>query len=295
MRSASEVTSPTSCSTSRIVVPRGAQLADQVGELGALGGPQPRGRLVEQQQPRPARQRPGHLQPPLLAERQPVRRPRRPVAQADPLEALRGLRPDLPLLPPLLRAAAARPRRSPPGSGRALRPSRSPAATCPGTTARPGTRSRCPEPRPDVRRQPVDAACRPKADRAGVGPSVARDEVEQRRLAGAVGADDAAQLALGHVEVDVAVGVDAAEMLRHAGRCSACRPSSGSVVTRWNPVPGVSGPARPDGQCGRSVFEPPSEYGVAFRSPSCTTTMAMASVPMPPWSSSRRSRTARWA
>ena len=51
-------------------------------------------------------------------------------------------------------------------------------------------------------------------DRAGVGPVEPGDEIEQRRLAGAVRADDADELALGDVEIDAIDGGQAAEAPR---------------------------------------------------------------------------------
>ena len=44
---------------------------------------------------------------------------------------------------------------------------------------------------------------RPERDGAGIGFGAAGDEVEERGLAGAVGADDGAQFAFIHVEVEV--------------------------------------------------------------------------------------------
>ena len=80
---------------------RGVQLADEVGELRALGRPQAGGRLVEEQQPRTPGQGPRHLESPLLAQRQAVGRPVRQLEQAHAVQALLGLGPDLPLLPAL--------------------------------------------------------------------------------------------------------------------------------------------------------------------------------------------------
>src|SRR5581483_5503441 len=53
-------------------------------------------------------------------------------------------------------------------------------------------------------------------DRSLVGRIKAANAFEERRLAGAVRADDAHQFAGGDVEGDAAVGGDAAEALRHA-------------------------------------------------------------------------------
>ena len=52
-----------------------------------------------------------------------------------------------------------------------------------------------------------------EADRARVGAQVAGELADERRLAGAVGADDRQRLALGHVEVDAVGGDEAAEAL----------------------------------------------------------------------------------
>ena len=51
-------------------------------------------------------------------------------------------------------------------------------------------------------------------DLAAVGRDLARDGVEQRRLAGAVGPDQPQDLAAAHVEGDVGIGLHAAEALR---------------------------------------------------------------------------------
>ena len=48
-------------------------------------------------------------------------------------------------------------------------------------------------------------------DRSGRGLEVARDEVEQRRLPGAVRPEDGTALAVRDVEIDVAHGLNAAE------------------------------------------------------------------------------------
>ena len=55
-----------------------------------------------------------------------------------------------------------------------------------------------------------------KKDLPGVVSEIAGDQVEERRLAGAVGADDRAQVALGDGQVHAAHGLDAAEMLAQA-------------------------------------------------------------------------------
>ena len=54
-----------------------------------------------------------------------------------------------------------------------------------------------------------------EADAPAVGGERARDEIEERRLAGPVGAHDAEELALLEREADVVDGADAAERFRH--------------------------------------------------------------------------------
>lgn len=53
-----------------------------------------------------------------------------------------------------------------------------------------------------------------EANLASVGPVQPGDEIEQRRLAGAIGADDADELALGEIEVDRVDRGEAAEAPR---------------------------------------------------------------------------------
>ena len=189
------------------------QLADEVGELRALCRPQAGGRLVEKQQPGPAGQRPRHLEAALLAQRQALGRPVRQLEQSDAVQALLGLGADLPLLPALGRRAErgghqARPRTSVGTHHHVLQQRH--ACEQPGSLEH----DRHTAARPDVGWQPVDV--RPgQADRAGVRTQVAGDQVEQRRLAGAVGTDHPAQLALGDLEADVPVGVDTAEVFGH--------------------------------------------------------------------------------
>src|SRR5258708_2394426 len=56
------------------------------------------------------------------------------------------------------------------------------------------------------------------ADRAGVRMRRAAQRVQQRGLAGAVGADDSLHDAAGHVEIDAVERDQAAEAPRHAAR-----------------------------------------------------------------------------
>jgi hypothetical protein len=55
-------------------------------------------------------------------------------------------------------------------------------------------------------------------DGSRVGFERSRDEIEERRLAGAVGADDAERGALGEVEIDLVGDFDRPEGFAHAGK-----------------------------------------------------------------------------
>src|SRR6185436_13246478 len=71
------------------------------------------------------------------------------------------------------------------------------------------------EPADVVRRESGDVAAF-QYHRARVGTEVAGDQVEQRRLAGAVGPDDGGDLAPGHAYTGVVDGHEAVEGLAHA-------------------------------------------------------------------------------
>ena len=144
--------------------------ADQLVDLGR---PQPRHHLVEQQQRRARRERARHLQPPAIGERQVRGEERRLAGEAQALENGQGAR-----------AGA--------GDG-AFAVQRAHDRV---------VEHREPRERLDelegaadagrahpVRRQAADRAPA-ETDRAGVRPMQAGDEVEERRLAGAVRADE---------------------------------------------------------------------------------------------------------
>ena len=141
-------------------------------------------------------QRAGQLQRPLLAERA-AASAGRSAHSASPTRSRQSRR--AARISPLLAAVPGQPqrrrRRSP---ARVVRVradhhvlQRGHAAEDPGALED----DRDAEPGPPVRRQPVDAAP-PKVTRPAVRRQLAADEVEQRGLAGAVGPDDAAQLAV---------------------------------------------------------------------------------------------------
>ena len=118
-------------------------------------------RLVEQQQPRPAAQRPGQLQRPLLAQRQRLGRPVGPRRQARPGPGTRAARSRI--------ARSSRRWAGQPQRGRRRSPARVVAcaptitfssAVIPRNTRAPWKTTRDAERGPPVRRQPVDPAAR---------------------------------------------------------------------------------------------------------------------------------------
>jgi hypothetical protein len=182
----------------------GAQAPDQLGHLVRLRRVHAGGRLVEEQQARVGGRRAGDLEPAPVGVRERVRRLVPPVAH-EPLpeerELLLGHARDLALLP-------ARPRQA----QHRLHEGRLRVAV--GRRhdvlldrhvqeeAQRLERARHAELRDPVRRQAHEVAAG-EEDLAPVGPVDARDHVEERRLAGAVGADHADDLAFAHDEVEV--------------------------------------------------------------------------------------------
>ena len=88
-----------------------------------------------------------------------------------------------------------------------------------------------------VRREPDDALA-VEQDVAGVGLVDAGDEVEERRLAGAVRADDAHDLALVHLQVQIVDALEPAERLAHPLELE-----QASAIRRSPPVPAPGAPA----------------------------------------------------
>ena len=167
-----------------------ADLEDRLGHPVGLLGVHARHRLVEQQQPRLGAQRPGHLDPLLVAVGQDADRDvaawspssRNSAISRDPL-AVHACPRGWPA------AAAARTRRSPPWSGRggrasgSRRPSGCRTGRCSG---RPGRRRGGRSCAAAVRSRRVS----PNRTCALGGPVDAGQHVEHRRLAGPVGTDD---------------------------------------------------------------------------------------------------------
>ena len=176
----------------REVVPDRRERADELVRLGLV---QAGGRLVEQQERRPRRERPRDPEAALLAVRQPAGRPVAAILEAQSREQLAGQA------------------RAP----RASRPRRSAAASTFSNTLRPENRrtSWKVRTRParaisaDVQRRDLLAA---EHDGAGRRPLEAGEHVDERRLAGAVRADQPEDLALPQLEVDAVERLDAADV-----------------------------------------------------------------------------------
>ena len=188
---------------------------DEGGEAGRLLRVHPRRRLVEQQQPRLGRERARHLEPPLVAVGEVLRVLLRLPAQPGEAEQLacRGARPPPPRafrrgvrtieaqIPPLMRLCMATSTFSSDGH----------AVEEPDVLER----ARHPELRHLVRRQPAGSRLPSKRTIARGRLVDAGEHVEERRLAGAVRADQADDRALRDGEVDVVHGDEAAELLPH--------------------------------------------------------------------------------
>ena len=192
---------------------------------------EPGGRLVEQKQLRPDRERAGELDPLAHAERQFADRP---VGDALRARIPRSAR------PPARRAAAPRAPREASASALARKPPRAKRMRAdPHVVARRHGREQRDvlEGARDAERGdlvPRHARKRPavEPDRAGVRLVEAGDAVEQRRLAGAVRADQAADRAGRDREADVVERGDAAE----ADRTFVDRQQRGSSVDRRSAV-----------------------------------------------------------
>src|SRR5206468_8024759 len=100
------------------------------------------------------------------------------------------------------------------------------------------------EPADRVRRLPGHVVAR-EDDAAGFGPVVAGDHVEERRLAGAVGADDPEDLAGRHRDAHLGHGGETAEALRDALECEDRRGVTHAWARRRRSR--AATPARPSG------------------------------------------------
>ena len=190
------------CSIQTIAMPRAAQLADRLDQLVRLRVGQAAADLVQQQHGRVGCERARQLEP--LAVEQPERLGA-PVGERRACRTVSSASIDAPVGAP---RACARRRRSPPRA-------RSRTRSCRRTAAAPGARARCPSRQRAAAPAGVTSASR-KRTAPAVGLQRAGEDVEQRRLARAVGADDADRLA----------GPEARSRRRQAppARRSACEP-----------------------------------------------------------------------
>ena len=178
----------------------------QVGQELPLAAREPGGGLVEHQQLRLGGERHGERDLPMLAvrERSPTSSPSL-CRDGDPAGGVARALADRASLPgqdhrPQVTAFDADDRRGRCCPRRSGRGTAATAGTCARARAWPGTRAgSCVTSSPE------------ELDRARRRREVAGDDVEERRLAGAVRAEDRPTLAVGDVEIDVAHGVKAAE------------------------------------------------------------------------------------
>ena len=158
------------CSIQTIAMPAPRELADRRDELVRLGVGEPGADLVEQQQPRLGRERARELEPLAVEQAERLGRPVRERASA------RRASSDLDAAVRRRRGCAAR--RRPPTRRR----TRSRTPSCRRTAAAPGARGRSRA--GSARRRPRVVTSAPReADRAGVRPERAGEDVQQRRLA----------------------------------------------------------------------------------------------------------------
>ena len=223
-----------------------AELGDQLGDLLRLLRVHPGGRLVEQEQPRVRRRRAGDLEPAPVGVRERVRGLVPAVAHqplAEEREPLLGERPDLALLAPL----AGCPEDRAEGARARVAVGRRHDVLADGHVeeqAKRLERPRDPLARDQCGSRPGDALAR--EDDVALRRLVdAGDEVEERRLAGAVRADHADDLALVDVEVEPGDDLQAAERHRHLPELQELlRGRHQTISTRFSP-------SRP---CGRATI-----------------------------------------
>ena len=229
----------------------GLDRAQRLGQRRRLGAVEARRRLVEQQQPGLGHQRPADLDEPSLAEAEPLDRLVGEVGEPEQLEHLVAAGDLVGPGPP---AAD----RGPSRTGRRRRRTRSAMSRC-SRTVRVGEQldalERAPDaaPGPLVHGEPGDVVA-VELDGAAVAAEHPEQAVEERRLAGAVRADEADPLALVDVDVDAVERDDAGEPLRHVPR------PAGRSLTRPAPLPG---PTRPRWRARRRA--PTVRHGAAAR------------------------------
>src|SRR5439155_14926969 len=205
----------------------GGGLDEHLHDRVLVGGAHAAGRLVEQDDLRVEGERAGHVEQLLVALGQRARGPRERVAEAEqlghrahlvPHAALAGERGEEP-------GAAAEPREHGDGDRLAHRESGEDVDELEG--------ARHAEPGQPHGPHAADVLAL-EAHGAARGRQQAREDVDERRLAGAVGADDRHELAAPDPQRDAVEGADAAVehpyvdrlQQRHAGRSRASRPSS---------------------------------------------------------------------
>ena len=263
-RSASDMTMPMSCSTRTTEMPeRRPDLEDGLGHPVGLLGVHAGDRLVEQQQPRLGAQRPRHLDPLLVAVGEDADRRVQLVAELEELGDL-GHALAVHACPRGSPAAAAARRRGSPALVRWWRPSiRFSATDWPRRTGRCSGRRGPPRCRRSGSGRIWSSRCVAEADLALGGLVDAGQDVEHRRLAGAVGADDRVDRAgldgerhlrqrLDGAEPDAdVVDLDRRDVRPDAlasARCAAVTPSTGRASCPTRATPAFSGLRRRRGR-----------------------------------------------
>ena len=234
---------PTSCSTSRIVVARRRAAPRSARRAAAFAGAQSGGGLVEQQQPRRPRQGAGQLQPAAAGRAAAPSAGRDAPSRARPTRSRHA-------------SACARISRSSRrccGGRSAAASEAGPGAACAPTMTfsstvmpreQPGAleHDRDAEPRPDVWRQPVDAAP-VEADRPASRPRWPAIRLNSVDLPAPLGPMTPRSSPSATSRSDVAVRRRRRRSASTGRSMSACVPSRG-FGDRWNPVPGRLRPAR---------------------------------------------------
>ena len=215
----------------------GAELRDQLGDLVRLDRIHPGGRLVEEEQPRVGRGGARDLEPPPVRVREAVRRLVPAVAHqpiAEEREPRLGELADLALLTALAGRAEHRPEDAGPGVP-VRRRHHVLAHAHVQEQAQRLEGARDPALGDLVRLEADDAA--PFEEDVACGRLVdAGDEVEERRLAGAVRADHADDLSLAHVDVEPVDDREAAERHRDVAQLEqACGRGAHTISTRFSP------------------------------------------------------------
>ena len=232
------MTIPMWCSTSSTVRSRSSRSEhDQLAELVDLLVAEAAGRLVEHQQPRPLAERARDLDPLERAVGQPAGGPVGDVGEAEPLEHLVGLLARTSRSSRRSRGQRQR-RREEAGAAAVVRAEHHVVAHRQRVDQRrgSGTCARCRAPAISCARR-AEQVLAGERDRPLLRRVEPADAVEQRRLAGAVGPDQAADAALLDLERRTVEGDDAPEPHHDPAHLEQAQPSRSSPCECTRPTP----------------------------------------------------------